>query len=88
MIRVLRSAAARIENPSHPLLARRPEERVLALVLTGDKGLCGAFNTNVLRRTIEFLRERQERQKLEVVPVGKRAGTRCASAATPFWRNT
>ena len=72
MIRVLRSAAARIENPSHPLLARRPEERVLALVLTGDKGLCGAFNTNVLRRAIEFLRERQERQKLEVVPVGKK----------------
>jgi F-type H+-transporting ATPase subunit gamma len=73
MMRVLRSAMSRMENASHPLLARRPEERVLVLVLTGDKGLCGAFNTNVMRRALEFLRERgQGQQKLEVVPVGKK----------------
>jgi F-type H+-transporting ATPase subunit gamma len=71
MIRVLRSAISRMEEPQHPLLARRPEERVLVLVLTGDKGLCGAFNTNVLRRAVEFLRERAQ-QKLEVIPVGKK----------------
>jgi F-type H+-transporting ATPase subunit gamma len=33
--------------PLHPLLARRPEKRVLLVVLTGDRGLCGAFNSNV-----------------------------------------
>ncbi len=34
-------------GPAHPLLARRPETSVLVIVLTGDRGLCGAFNTNV-----------------------------------------
>ena len=37
---------------------RRPEERVLLLVVSGERGLCGAFNANVMRRAIEFLRER------------------------------
>ncbi len=71
MIRVLRSAMARIENPSHPLLARRPEERLIAMVLTGDKGLCGAFNTNVLRKSLEFLAQHGQ-QKLELLPIGKK----------------
>ena len=71
MVRVLRSAMTRMENPTHPLLAHRPEERVLVLVLTGDRGLCGPFNTNVIRKSLEFLREQQGR-KLEIVPVGKK----------------
>lgn len=71
MARVLRSAMTRMENPTHALLAHRPEERVLVLVLTGDRGLCGPFNTNVIRKSLEFLREHQSR-KLEIVPVGKK----------------
>jgi len=71
MIRLLRSAMARIENPTHPLMERRPKERVLVMVVTGDKGLCGAFNTNVIRRAMEFLREHAQ-EKLDVIPVGKK----------------
>ncbi len=74
MIEVLRSAAARIpptETPLHPLLARRPEERLLLLVLTGDRGLCGAFNANIVRRALEFLRDHQE-QQIQVIPIGKK----------------
>jgi F-type H+-transporting ATPase subunit gamma len=37
----------------HPLLEVRPEERVLLIVVTGDKGLAGSFNANVLRRAVE-----------------------------------
>lgn len=69
---VLRSAMARVETPIHPLMARRPEERVLVLVLSGDRGLCGAFNTNVIRKAVELLRE-HSRQMLEVIPIGKKA---------------
>jgi len=71
MTSLLASAMSRLENPVHPLLAKRPEERILAIVFTGDKGLCGAFNTNVLRRSVEFLREHAA-QKVRVIPVGKR----------------
>lgn len=54
IIRVMRSAAARIENPVHPLLERREENRILTLVVTGDRALCGAFISNVVRRTVDF----------------------------------
>lgn len=71
LARVLRSTMSRIAEPQHPLLAHRPEERVLALVLTGERGLAGAFNTNLLRRANEFFRANREK-KLSVVPVGKK----------------
>src|SRR5512138_363226 len=44
--------------PAHPLLARREERNVVLVVVTGDKGLCGAFNTNVNRAAGAFLREK------------------------------
>jgi F-type H+-transporting ATPase subunit gamma len=69
--RVLRSAAARMETPAHPLLERRPEERILVVVLTGDRSLAGAFNTNVLRRAMEFFREHSAK-KIQVAVVGKK----------------
>jgi len=71
LVRVLRSTISRIAEPQHPLLARRPEERVLALVLTGERGLAGAFNTNILRKANEFFRGNKDR-KLSVIPVGKK----------------
>ncbi|HKD49982.1 MAG TPA: ATP synthase F1 subunit gamma [Candidatus Acidoferrum sp.] len=71
LVRVLRSTISRIAEPQHPLLARRAEERVLALVLTGERGLAGAFNTNILRKANEFFRANKGR-KLSVIPVGKK----------------
>jgi F-type H+-transporting ATPase subunit gamma len=69
--RVLRSAAARVETTAHPLLERRSEERLLVVVLTGDRGLCGAFNTNVIRSASEFFREHTS-QKIQVIAAGKK----------------
>ena len=69
---VLESLAARIESPAHPLLARRPQERLLALVLSGDRGLCGAFNTNIVRASERFLAEHRE-QQVELVLIGRKA---------------
>jgi F-type H+-transporting ATPase subunit gamma len=71
ILRVLRSAAARMESPAHPLLQRRPEEKILVMVLTGDRSLCGAFNSNVLRHAMDFIREHHT-QKLELIVVGKK----------------
>ncbi len=53
---VVRSAARRIAETAHPLLCRRAERRVLLVVVSGERGLCGAFNANVLRKALEFLR--------------------------------
>ena len=58
MLEVLRSLASRANPEAHPLLAIREERRVDLLVITGDKGLCGSFNTNVYKKAIAFLGER------------------------------
>jgi F-type H+-transporting ATPase subunit gamma len=50
MLEVLSSLAARADPEKHPLLVRRPEEKVLVVVIAADKGLCGSFNTNIVNR--------------------------------------
>src|SRR5207302_1727608 len=52
MRRVLASVASRVDPSMHPLLVAREagsENRTLLIVVTGDKGLCGGFNTNVIK---------------------------------------
>ncbi len=71
LARVLRSIMARIDEPQHPLLAHRPEQNVLAIVLTGERGLAGAFNANILRKANELFRAHKGK-KISVVPVGKK----------------
>ena len=48
MLAVLNSLAARVDPSSHPLLVRRDEERIMLVVITSDKGLCGSFNSNII----------------------------------------
>src|SRR6185295_5181852 len=55
--RVLGNLTSRIENITHPLLEVRPEERILLIVVTADRGLCGAFNSNIVRTAAGFIRE-------------------------------
>jgi F-type H+-transporting ATPase subunit gamma len=71
ILRVMRSAAARMESAAHPLLERRPEEKILVVVLTGDRSLAGAFNTNVIRRAILFIHENSNK-KSQVLAIGKK----------------
>ncbi|HXN51348.1 MAG TPA: ATP synthase F1 subunit gamma [Candidatus Acidoferrum sp.] len=71
LVRVLRSTMARIQEPQHPLLERREEKRILAIVLTGERGLAGAFNSNILRKANEFFRTNRDK-KVVTVPVGKK----------------
>ncbi len=51
--------------------AARPEERILAIVLSGERGLAGAFNTNILRKAAGFFRSRKGKT-ISVIPVGKK----------------
>ena len=57
----------------HPLLARRVEKTVLLLVVTSDRGLCGAFNTNILRAASRIWREREAAgQSVKIVTIGRK----------------
>lgn len=83
LVRVLRSTIARIEFPQHPLLAKRPEERILVLVLAGERGLAGAFNTNILKEAAKFFRSKQGK-KIVVIPVGKKCRDALRKAGFEF----
>jgi len=83
LARVLRSTMARLEWPQHPLLARRPEERILVIVLSGERGLAGAFNANILKRAAEFLRSKQGK-KIVVIPIGKKGRDALRKAGMEF----
>ena len=71
LARMLRSIMARIAEPQHPLLAHRPEEKILAIVLSGERGLAGAFNTNILRKAQDLFRANKGK-KIWAIPVGKK----------------
>src|SRR5256885_16396786 len=62
LARMLRSIMSRIDEPQHPLLAHRPEQRILAIVLAGERGRAGAYNAHSLREAHGIFRghSRQE----------------------------
>jgi len=83
LLRVLRSTMARIESPTHPLLLKRPEERILLIVLAGERGLAGAFNSNILRKASEFIRSKAGK-KIVTIPVGKKSRDSLRKAGVEF----
>jgi F-type H+-transporting ATPase subunit gamma len=63
--RVMASIASRVDQTLHPLLVRRPGAETgatLVIVITSDRGLCGSFNTNIIKTVGGFLRENPGRE--------------------------
>jgi F-type H+-transporting ATPase subunit gamma len=71
MVTLLLSVAARITDRSHPLLAVRPIERQLLVLITADRGLCGGFNTNLIRAAQVYLDEHRDRD-VSMITVGRK----------------
>jgi F-type H+-transporting ATPase subunit gamma len=63
----------RAEADRHPLLTHHVGTRKRLVVITADKGLCGAFNSNILRASLHFLRETGDGAELTLVVVGRKA---------------
>jgi len=75
---VLKSLVARAEiydpetgEPKHPLLAQRQEKNILLIVVTGDKGLAGAFNANITKAASRFL-ESKAGKNIDIEAVGRK----------------
>jgi len=75
---VLKSLVARADiydpetgEPKHPLLAQRPEKTILLIVVTGDKGLAGAFNANITKAAMRFL-ESKPGTNIDIEAVGRK----------------
>ncbi len=66
--RVLVSLRERVEQDSHPLLAERPVKKELTILISSDKGLCGALNTNLFREAGNL-----DREKTDFIASGRKA---------------
>jgi len=58
---------------SHPLLLRRDEKKIEVIVITSDKGLAGAYNSNLLAAAEAFIREKEKTAGVRLVLIGKKA---------------
>lgn len=72
MLAVLNSLASRVDPTSHPLLRVRNAERVMLVVITSDKGLCGAFNANLIKSAIQFIEDEAVNRSLSLSLVGRK----------------
>jgi F-type H+-transporting ATPase subunit gamma len=72
MIAVLNSLATRVPEQAHPLLAMRGDDRIELVIISADRGLCGAYNTNIIRQSLEFLNTHSDRD-VALNILGKRA---------------
>ena len=75
---VLKSLVSRVDiydpvtgEALHPLLVERPEKNILLIVVTGDKGLAGAFNTNILKVASKFIDSNAEKN-VDIECVGRK----------------
>jgi F-type H+-transporting ATPase subunit gamma len=64
-----RQAAGGAE-PLHPLLEQRPVARIGVVLVTADRGMCGAFNANMIRKAVEFTKE--QTQPVAFITVGRK----------------
>jgi len=73
MLAVIANLAGRVERAQHPLLAKREPKQVKLMVLTSDRGLCGAYNTNILRKAVEAVKQfRAEGKEVKVNVIGRK----------------
>ncbi len=70
---VLNSLALRVDPKSHPLLATREPRRIRVIIMTADRGLCGGFNTNLIRTAERFIQSKaKEGKEIAMVSVGRK----------------
>ena len=72
MAALLQNLSARVAAEAHPLLTAREEKKVLLLLLTADRGLCGGYNSNLIRAAEGFLRSQRGEKEIQLAVVGRK----------------
>ena len=67
---VMQSLSSAGELPTHPLMAKRPIERTMVILITAERGLAGSYNTNLLRKAGDFLKSLDGQSSL--ITIGKK----------------
>jgi F-type H+-transporting ATPase subunit gamma len=72
MTELLKNVAARVSSAAHPLLQPREEKKILLVLFTSDRGLCGGYNANLVRAAEAFLRSQGAGKEVELALVGRK----------------
>ena len=72
MLAVLTSLATRADPEHHPLLVEREQDKVMLVVITSDRGLCGAFSANIIKAATRYLEEKSANDALSLALVGRK----------------
>jgi len=62
------------DSISNPYIVKREVKNVLVVVVSSNKGLCGAFNTNIGKKALSLIEETYKGKKIDIIAVGKKAG--------------
>jgi F-type H+-transporting ATPase subunit gamma len=75
MAQVIASLTSRVEADAHPLLERRElTDKSLVIVVTSNRGLCGGYNSNLIRTVKRYVRDRNEAgQEVHLLALGRKA---------------
>ncbi len=80
------SLALRVESMSHPLLAVRDPKRIRVICMTSDRGLCGGFNTNLIKATERFLKDKDKEGKdISLINVGRKGQRFFPKKSKHYW---
>ena len=72
MTTLLKNLSARVSKEAHPLLMSRGEKRADLLLLTADRGLCGGYNTNLIRAAEGFIRSHKLERGVQLTVLGRK----------------
>lgn len=70
---LVRDLASKVHRDSHPLLEEREEKRVDVILVTADRGLAGAFNSNIIREAEKFIENKENKgAKVNLILIGRK----------------
>lgn len=72
MLAVLNSLATRVDSTTHPLLSERNEKKTMLVVITSDKGLCGSFNSSIIKGATNKIESEAGNKELSLALVGRK----------------
>lgn len=73
MLDIINSLASRVRPDAHPLLSKKGGGRVELVIVTSDRGLCGGFNSNIIRVSEGFIRKNTDNTGITLNLIGKKA---------------
>ncbi len=68
---MIRHLITQLESVENPLLAIRPPQRITLVVVTSDRGLCGSFNSNIIKRTLLQINEHRDKE-VSLICIGRK----------------